>query len=182
MLLTLLCLHSHHHTYREATHGLQALRWVLYKSIAHFMAITCWDTAFHSIDHVPGMLVTCFHTSINSFNPQNERMRWALILPRLYRREHWGTERLSHQPEVTQQVGGEPTVLESALFTITLHCPTPCCPGHRVDTQQCSINTSFTGRQFLSSLFGFMFQTASLLPTIEFPIRDLRFVASSVSG
>lgn len=183
MLLTLLCLHPHHLTSCEATCGLQALCWGLQKtqhtswrSLAEVLLLS-----FHCTAHVPGMLVMCF-ASTYSFAPQNKPMWWALILPSLYSRGHWETERLSQQPGIIQQMGGEPAVLESEPFTIAVHRLMPCGPWHRADTHQCSINTGFTGRQFLSSLFSFMFQLASLLPMIKFPVCDLRSMASSLSG
>ena len=144
------------------------------------MTITCWGTAFHSIDRVPGMFVMCFHTSINSFNPQNEPMRWALILPRLYRTLR---HREAKSPAWGHPAGGR-GASSPGVGALHHHTPLPHPPLSLTQGWHtpCSINTSLTGRQFLSSLFGFMFQTASLLPTIEFPIWDLRSVASSVSG
>ena len=101
----------------------------------------------HCTDHVPGMFVTCFAPT-NSFTPQNKPLWWALILPPLYSIGHCEAERLSHQPEIIQQVTGEPAVLELEPFTITAlpHYLRPRCPWHKADTHQCSINTGFTGR------------------------------------
>lgn len=183
MLLTLLCLHSHHLTYCEATYRLQALCWGLYKRqhISWLSLAEALQPSFHCTDHFPGMFVTCF-TPTNSFTPENKPTWWALILPPLYSRGHWETERLSQQPEIIQQVGGEPAVLALEPFTITVHCLMPCCPWHGAGTHQCSISTGFTGRQLLSSLFRFMFQLASLLPVIKFPACDLRSMASSLGG
>lgn len=119
-----------------------------------------------------------FHTS-NSCHLQNKPMWWVLTLPPLYRRGLGGTERLSHQPEVTQPVGGEPADMESALFTITLHCATPLPSLAQGSTHTPVLHTDWVYWHSSSVHSSASCFRVSLLPTTEFPIGDLRSSVAS---
>ena len=53
---------------------------------------------------MPGIVLSAF-THINSFNPENKPMKWALLLSLFYRQRNQGTE-LSNLLNVTQLITG----------------------------------------------------------------------------